>query len=679
MPKLNTAPFVFLLLPLILGIVTGYHCAVFPLGLWIGGGLMVLILGIGSWLWKAQRRLLGLLALGLLVGIMGCASAQYKMRQTEFPESGKEQTYQAHIQTVPLVKGKSIRCQARLQGVFQEDSCQNLTQTVQLSFYKDSAALQLKQGDMVQFHAPIDLAATGNPEDFRYDRYLRLQGLSGTAYCAPPTWQKTGHKDLLTLRAKAEQCQHFLVERFRNLGIEQEPLSILSALFLGYRGELEVETRQTFSAAGAMHVLAVSGLHVGIIYGILLFLLTGCGLFPIQYHQKRRRIINAVVVIVCLWLYAFLTGLSASVMRSCLMFSLLCLGESLDRMTNTYNTIAASAVILLLLNPLLLYSISFILSYSAVVAIVTLEPPLSRLLPIRLWPFSKIWDLLCLSVAAQIGTLPWTLYWFGQTSNYFALTNLVVVPAAGILIGFALIVLVFSGFSWGIWLAKGLNGALQMLYGFVSWIEHLPGSTFTVSITQTMLWCLWGVILCAVVAGLFRKWQPALGSLGCGLLLGICVLVQLQKTQQTEVLMAYNTAYDLLVYQHGRDLTLFTTDSAQAVQKVKLLQGKRLLKKPQIVDISQEALLTFRYKEQDFLWVRDTVLQGRQWAEAVHADRLLLSQIGRVSPERLNRLIQADEWILMPTMRRYKTEQIKQWSEQNQKRCQEVRQAVPIW
>ena len=177
-----------------------------------------------------------------------------------------------------------------------------------------------------------------------------------------------------------------------------------------------------------MHVLAVSGLHVGIIFFILNFLLT-----PLN-RNKRLLKIKLFLLVGALWFYAFLTGLSPSVMRSCTMFSFIVVGENLNKRTNIYNTLAASAFLLMLINPLIIFGAGFQLSYIAVISIVFFQPRLAALVAVKNRILKYVWDLFTVSVAVQIGTAPISIFYFHQFPVYFWLSNFIVIPGAALIL-----------------------------------------------------------------------------------------------------------------------------------------------------------------------------------------------------------------------------------------------------
>ena len=277
--------------------------------------------------------------------------------------------------------------------------------------------------------------------------------------------------------------QQALVSRYQKLGIHGDALGTVSALTLGYKGDLNKEVIGDFRRSGAAHVLAVSGLHTGLVYAILLFLLTCFGRRVPFYEEQTKRCVISSVCIVGLWAYAYLTGMTPSVVRSVIMFTLAEVAHMLYRDRVSLNVVFFSAAIILAFRPTDLFSVSFQLSYAAVIMIVLCSPLFSfpALYKIRPQALSKVVGygvgLITVSLAAQLGTLPITLYYFHQMSNYFLLTNLIVLPLAGILVPLGFATLVFGGIPYvGDALVWSLQGLTDIMMCGVHWVQSLPGA-----------------------------------------------------------------------------------------------------------------------------------------------------------------------------------------------------------
>jgi competence protein ComEC len=268
---------------------------------------------------------------------------------------------------------------------------------------------------------------------------------------------------------------------------------------LGYREDLDKEVQRSFSASGAMHVLAVSGLHTGIVWGLVIFILTLGGWRKPLWEEKWKRYFLTISAIALIWIYAFVTGLSPSVMRSALMLSFGALSSLFERSTSRWNSLFAAAMIILVINPLALWSVSFQLSFAAVVGIMLVGNRLQQVVVLRGRLLQSLGGLLLISVAAQIGTMPLTLHYFGQTSNYFALTNLIVVPGAGVLLCLGFSTLAMSWCVVGKWLGVVTKWCTWIMREAVEWIEGLPFSTTQISLSSESATGLYFAIICGLL------------------------------------------------------------------------------------------------------------------------------------------------------------------------------------
>ena len=290
-----------------------------------------------------------------------------------------------------------------------------------------------------------------------------------------------------------------LLDRLSESGLDGSVYAVVAAMTLGDKSQLTKELRDTYAVSGASHILALSGLHLGIIYTLLSLLLS----------RRRWQVISQVVIIVCIWLFVFLVGMSASVVRSAVMitvYALLSLGHR-DKMS--VNTLAFAAIVMLLFNPKSLFDVGFQLSFMAVLPILLFYPLFESvwsqqfLFGHRL--FRWLWTTLAVSCAAQIGVAPLIAYYFGRFSCYFLLTNLVVVPAATLILYLSLLVLLIPSLAYLlIYIVDALN---QLLL----WITMLPGASIEgLHPTGLQVWMTY-VIIGAVYGLLIRRTSPTRG------------------------------------------------------------------------------------------------------------------------------------------------------------------------
>ena len=290
-----------------------------------------------------------------------------------------------------------------------------------------------------------------------------------------------------------------LLDRLSESGVDGSVYAVVAAMTLGDKSQLTKELRDTYAVSGASHILALSGLHLGIIYTLLSLLLS----------RRRWQVISQVVIIVCIWLFVFLVGMSASVVRSAVMitvYALLSLGHR-DKMS--VNTLAFAAIVMLLFNPKSLFDVGFQLSFMAVLAILLFYPLFESVLSQQFLfghrLFRWLWTTLAVSCAAQIGVAPLIAYYFGRFSCYFLLTNLVVVPAATLILYLSLLVLLIPSLAYLlIYIVDALN---QLLL----WITMLPGASIErLHPTLLQVWMTY-VIIGAVYGLLIRRTSPTRG------------------------------------------------------------------------------------------------------------------------------------------------------------------------
>ncbi len=305
-------------------------------------------------------------------------------------------------------------------------------------------------------------------------------------------------------KKKPNAVQEHLYGRLAAAGLRGDELATVGALTLGYKEELGKELRRHFQASGAAHVLAVSGLHTGIIYGVLIGLLTLGGHVIPRYENRAGRWTISMLIIIVMWFYAWLTGMTPSVVRAVLMVTIFEVGRMAYRQAISLNTIAAAAVLILLVKPTDLWSVSFQLSFAATAAIVILMSAFRHLVISKYRSLNYLTGILLVSIAAQLGTLPLTMYYFGQMSNYFLLTNLIVLPLATFLVPFGLLSIALGGSWLGLTVSKATWALAWAMNHSVEWIEHLPGSLMHVSVSLPMV-IVYYILFCGFCICIYQK------------------------------------------------------------------------------------------------------------------------------------------------------------------------------
>ncbi len=327
-------------------------------------------------------------------------------------------------------------------------------------------------GDDILFYAFLkEPEGPKNPEEFDYKRFLRYKGIDRIAYAGKYDYKILGSSPGNYLKYIAFKLRDKLLKSLQENGIEGKEFAVAAAVILGYDDVMDDDIRMNYKNAGAMHVLCVSGLHVGIVYLVLNFLL--------GFLKKTRlqRLIKVTVLLVAVWFYAFLTGLSPSVLRATVMISFFIIGNEVQRDKDAYNTLAMSAFFLLVINPALLFDVGFQLSYAAVLGIITFYNPVYRLFWVKNNILDKLWSVTAVSLAAQLGAFPIAVHYFNTFPVYFLLTNLIVFPFSFLIITGGLL---FMMVSWIAPVAKIvallLSGMIYLMNYLVEFVSHLSGS-----------------------------------------------------------------------------------------------------------------------------------------------------------------------------------------------------------
>ena len=311
-----------------------------------------------------------------------------------------------------------------------------------------------------------------NPNAFDYKTYQANNGIYFQSFCRGAYWKLTEQHET-TIQILANHFRYKLVELLKSsLGNGQE-YAVGSALVLGYRDDVSEELNNAYIQTGSIHILAVSGLHVGIVSGVLSLFL---GL--IKRNSLKIRLLKLIIILVFLWGFVFVTGAGGSIIRAAVMFSILHTGAMLAKQKYIYNTLAASAFVILLWNPNMLFDVGFLLSYAAVIGIIVIQPLL-----LKLWsPENKIlkliWELSTITLAAQILTLPLVLYYFNQTSIYFLISGIIVVPISTIAM-YAGIALFLSNVIFPVltgFIANIMYSCLYLMNSIIYGIQKLPGN-----------------------------------------------------------------------------------------------------------------------------------------------------------------------------------------------------------
>lgn len=360
------------------------------------------------------------------LGAVSSAKVKQQHELVEWPEDMV--AYEAVIASEPAEKPKTMGADIIIAGSGNK---------LKAYIAKDDDSRRLAIGDRLLIESRIERNGTRQQGTFDYRRYLEVHGFSGQTFVRAAHWQRQEPSwDGLSLwqqiRLHFLCYRHQLLERYRTTGIDREAYAVVAAMTLGDKSAMTSELKDVYAVSGASHVLALSGLHLGIIYLLLSMMIV----------RRRLRAVLQPLAVLAIWAFALLVGLPSSVVRASVMISIFALLSLTGHGRMSLNALALAAIIILLANPYSLFDVGFQLSFAAMLAILTIQPLFEQVIsrkwlmdhPVLRW----LWGLTTVSFAAQAGTAPLVAYYFGRFSTYFLLTNFIVIPATTAILYLAL-------------------------------------------------------------------------------------------------------------------------------------------------------------------------------------------------------------------------------------------------
>jgi competence protein ComEC len=381
------------------------------------------------------------------------------------------QSYLGTVLSIDEVKPNSIANRVLVKKVFIEGLAHPAKGEV-LIYHRSEEPLN--PGDFILISGnPNPIQVPKNPNEFNYQRFMLRQNISHQHFIAD-RFEVIGSVNEMPVEEFFIDIRSRILAKMDHYFMEEANLQVAKALLLGQKKNLEKEVSDAYATAGAMHILAVSGLHVGIIYGFFFLFVK-----PFRLSVPKR-VLYLSLIILLIWGYAMLTGMSPSVMRAATMFSLMALAQMKSRSPSIFNAIALSALILLILDPFLIYAVGFQLSYIALLSILVIQPMLVRLWLPKNRFLEYVWQISTVGIAAQLATFPISAYYFHIFPTYFMLSNLVAIPGAFLIMSFGVPFMVFAEVTM---LSKILAWVTEKLIAlvnlFIFWIQDLPASKIT--------------------------------------------------------------------------------------------------------------------------------------------------------------------------------------------------------
>ncbi len=435
-----------------------------------------------------------------------------------------------------------------------------------ISLSSDTLTEKLKVDDeLIVYSGLTAINPPLNPHQFDYRRYMAGLAISHQMRLRGNQFF-TEKKPERSLYGIAAAVRHRIIDKLKEADFGKEELGIIQALLLGQRNDISPETYDNYKNAGAVHILAVSGLHIGILLLLLQFLLR-----PLERLPKGKTV-KLIFIVALLWGFALLAGLSASVVRAVTMFSFVAYALYLNRPGNTFNILALSMFFILLVNdPMLLFQVGFQMSYAAVFAILWIYPLLQRLWNPKNGVLRYFWQLLSVSIAAQVGVLPISLFYFHQFPGLFFISNLLIVPALGLILGTGIVVIFLA-------LLGRLPEALVAIYdtlirymnAIIGRIAHQEAFVLQyISLDAVQLVLAYTILFCCVLFLSRPNYKKAVALLLAviGFQVWLCTASH-QTAQKEALIIAHQTRNSILMHQRGKRLSAVAYDTTQLERMV---------------------------------------------------------------------------------------------------------------
>jgi len=342
-----------------------------------------------------------------------------------------------------------------------------------LLFGKNTPALPAHYGNQFLIKSGIqEIVANNNPGGFNFRTFMQRKGIFHQCFLAENSAILFRPKQGNTILQQVFTFQDYIHQSLQKNLSNKNEIAIAEALLYGYDKDIDEEINDAFSKTGTLHVLAVSGMHVGLIFMLLNWLMSWLVKLP---HGKG---IKAILELFGIWLYALICGLSPSILRACVMFSFVIVGKQLSRSSNPFNSLSAAGFLLLAIKPYMLYNVGFQLSFAAVAGILGFYPFLNLLFQFKYTLFNEIWKIIAISLAAQTLTIPISIYYFHQFPNYFLLANLLIIPLSTLIIYGGIMLLIISPIQiLATWLGFLLGKLITLITGISLFLAQLPYSS----------------------------------------------------------------------------------------------------------------------------------------------------------------------------------------------------------
>ncbi len=542
MHHLSKIPFIRILLPFVLGIFTSLYYAnsglpfVLLIGVFLLGTMLLFIKRTGN---QVNHSLLFVLDLFLFFFALNLTQNSTSIDPcTHYSNYTKEDTvfWVGQIDDIPVSKPRSVKLNVKVLKIKNDTGYSNCQGNVIAYIQKSELAKNIMPGNFILLKSIFqEVGEPQNPHAFDFKNYLAIHSVYHTSYVDSNSFSVLPNEVSRSLWQIGLAIKYKIIKRLGEVDLSENARAICSALITGFDDDIDKEVIESFSHSGTLHILSVSGLHVGLIYLVLNYFLSMID------RNKKYKLAQLIFISACLWLFALITGFSAPVLRSVIMFNLIGFGNLYfrNKAANQINILAVSAFVLLLFSPLLVQDIGFLLSYCALFGILYFFPKIYKWYEPKNKIAERIWKSVAVSFSATITTLPITLLVFHQFPIWFAFANLIIVP-----LSFAILLLAFIALFKLTFISSIINFLTAFMISFIN-IFNADGWSFIDRIDFDMTDAVFLVLALIFVTSMFlvRSYKYAL-----------CLMIVIVLWQLYGLASSYDskTKNELVVYQIPR-------------------------------------------------------------------------------------------------------------------------------
>ena len=458
----------------------------------------------------------------------------------------------------PTQKPNSMQLRLRVDAYKQNSGWVKASEPIVAYMQVDGASRALQAGQRLLVSTTLrPISPPMNPEEFDYRRYMRQHGFFATTFISANTYSVIEENALPFYKSIPLRMQQGLLNTFKQANIAEQELAVLMALTIGDSRLLDKELIQAYSSAGIIHILSVSGLHVGLLYMLLIHV------FFFLKGKRYKLVLKAAICLLCLWFYAAIADFSPPVMRATVMFSFVLLAQLSGRQYSVLNAVFASAFFICLLKPLSLFDVGFQLSYLAVLGILAFYSKLNKLITLNNPLLRGAWSICCVSLAAQVAVLPLSVFYFHQMPVYFLLANVLVIPLVAITT-YLIVLLLFVSFIPLLSVVVGypLGACIWAINYVVESVQLLPYAVWDELYLSPLQLCLYLLaLLCLMLVVHLKRKHLFFGAMACTVLalsLGVAHSISVKEQRQLVVFSTNNASF--IAFIEGRKATCIRDD-----------------------------------------------------------------------------------------------------------------------